>query len=85
MAAIIITEGITMTRYKSAVQKRNAAVLLRKPGRLASQYAPDMQVIDKNGIGMVNISEMMRRMGGVCTTEMTEDNYRITLAFPICE
>ena len=28
-----------MTRYKSAVQKRNAAVLLRKPGRLASQYA----------------------------------------------
>ena len=29
-----------MTRYKSAVQKRNAAVLLRKPGRLASQYAP---------------------------------------------
>ena len=28
-----------MTRYKSAVQKRNTAVLLRKPGRLASQYA----------------------------------------------
>jgi signal transduction histidine kinase len=44
-----------------------------------------MQVIDKNGIGMVNISEMMRRMGGVCTVEMTEDYYRITLAFPICE
>jgi len=31
-----------MTRYKSAVQKRNAAVLLRKPGRLASQYAPGL-------------------------------------------
>ena len=28
-----------MTRYISAVQKRNTAVLLRKPGRLASQYA----------------------------------------------
>jgi signal transduction histidine kinase len=43
-----------------------------------------MQVIDKKGIGMVNISEMMRRMGGVCTVEMTEDYYRIILAFPIC-
>jgi signal transduction histidine kinase len=51
---------------------------------LSNHYKPDMQVIDKNGIGMVNISEMMRRMGGVCTAEMTEDNYRITLAFPIC-
>ena len=28
-----------MTWYISAVQKQNAAVLLRKPGRLASQYA----------------------------------------------
>lgn len=35
-----------MTRYKSAVQKRNAAVLLRKPGRLASQYAKRAYYID---------------------------------------
>ena len=34
-----------MTRYKSAVQKRNAAVLLRKPGRLASQYASHTDII----------------------------------------
>jgi signal transduction histidine kinase len=51
---------------------------------LSNHYKPDMQVIDKKGIGMVNISEMMRRMGGVCTVEMTEDYYRIILAFPIC-
>lgn len=37
-----------MTRYKSAVQKRNAAVLLRKPGRLASQYAGCSQVSFKH-------------------------------------
>jgi len=35
-----------MTRYKSAVQKRNAAVLLRKPGRLASQYTKGEFEID---------------------------------------
>jgi len=52
---------------------------------LSNHCSPDRQVIEKNGIGVDNISEMMRRMGGVCTTEMTEDNYRITLAFPICE
>ena len=39
MASIIISERITLTYYISAVQKRNTAVLLRKPGRLASQYA----------------------------------------------
>ena len=52
---------------------------------LSNHYSPDRQVIEKNGIGVDNISEMMRRMGGVCTADMTEDNYRITLAFPICE
>ena len=51
---------------------------------LSNHYSPDRQVIEKNGIGVDNISEMMRRMGGVCTAEMTEDYYRITLAFPIC-
>ena len=39
MAIIIISEGTIQTRQLSAVQKRNAAVLLRKLGRLASQYA----------------------------------------------
>lgn len=39
-----------MTRYKSAVQKRNAAVLLRKPGRLASQYALFLRFEDNRGL-----------------------------------
>ena len=51
---------------------------------LSNHYNPDRQVIEKNGIGVDNISEMMRRMGWVCTVEMTEDYYRIILAFPIC-
>lgn len=39
MAIIIISERITQTRSLSAALKRNSAVLLRKSGRLASQYA----------------------------------------------
>ena len=47
MASIIISERITLTYYISAVQKRNTAVLLRKPGRLASQYAEIAFLKDK--------------------------------------
>ena len=39
MVSIIIKEWTTKIELVPAVQKRNAAVLLRKPGRLASQYA----------------------------------------------
>ena len=39
MATIIIRIKITQTDSNSAVQKRNATVLLRKSGCLASQYA----------------------------------------------
>lgn len=39
MVSIIIKEWTTKIELVPAVQKRNAAVLLRKPGRLAPQYA----------------------------------------------
>ena len=41
MVSIIIKEWTTKIELVPAVQKRNAAVLLRKPGRLAPQYARD--------------------------------------------
>lgn len=44
MVSIIIKEWTTKIELVPAVQKRNAAVLLRKPGRLASQYAPCLVV-----------------------------------------
>ncbi|MGN8762055.1 hypothetical protein, partial [Oribacterium sp. HCP3S3_B9] len=37
--SIIIKEWTTKIELVPTVQKRNAAVLLRKPGRLAPQYA----------------------------------------------
>lgn len=40
MVSIIIKEWTTKIELVPTVQKRNAAVLLRKPGRLAPQYAP---------------------------------------------
>ena len=43
-----------MTQYISAVQKRNTAVLLRKPGRLASQYAVEVMASFKPFDGCVN-------------------------------
>ena len=39
MVSIIIKEWTTKIELVPTVQKRNAAVLLRKPGRLAPQYA----------------------------------------------
>ena len=41
MATIIIKIRLHRLVSNSAVQKRNATVLLRKSGRLASQYAAD--------------------------------------------
>ena len=43
MVSIIIKEWTTKIELVPAVQKRNAAVLLRKPGRLASQSATGCQ------------------------------------------
>ena len=47
MATIIIRIRLHRTGSNSAVQKRNATVLLRKSGRLASQYASEQG--DENG------------------------------------
>ena len=51
MVSIIIKEWTTKIELVPTVQKRNAAVLLRKPGRLAPQYAtirylPDYEIVD---------------------------------------
>jgi signal transduction histidine kinase len=37
---------------------------------------------ESTGIGMESIRAAMRRMGGICTVEMTESLYEITLLFP---
>ena len=50
-----------MTWYISAVQKQNAAVLLRKPGRLASQYAKSKeQIAEEAGLNADKIEMFLR-------------------------
>lgn len=46
MVSIIIKEWTTKIELVPAVQKRNAAVLLRKPGRLAPQYAFSLHILN---------------------------------------
>lgn len=41
--------------------------------------------VESNGIGLRNICEMMEEMGGSCQVEESEEEYRITLAFPQAE
>ena len=45
MVSIIIKEWTTKIELVPTVQKRNAAVLLRKPGRLAPQYATTLLLL----------------------------------------
>ena len=49
MVSIIIKEWTTKIELVPTVQKRNAAVLLRKPGRLAPQYAVDFSLFTLGG------------------------------------
>ena len=53
MVSIIIKEWTTKIELVPTVQKRNAAVLLRKPGRLAPQYAIISEIYTKVAIRSV--------------------------------
>ena len=44
----------------------------------------EYDIPDRNGIGVKNIQEMMKQMGGSCQIERTETQYQISLFFPVC-
>ena len=60
MVSIIIKEWTTKIELVPAVQKRNAAVLLRKPGRLASQYAADEELAKQTGESARTVQRFVR-------------------------
>ena len=73
MVSIIIKEWTTKIELVPTVQKRNAAVLLRKPGRLAPQYAACWDI---SGPNVPTLAHLWQCFVGMMTFFQPQRAYR---------